>query len=654
MLGDMAARTLRMALIESVVLATEGHDGTAVDLTGDGVFARFESAVAALEAATEMQAAVAFANRTRQEKQHLQLRVGVHTGEPIEGNDGSLLGLAVVVARRLCDRAGDREILVSDLTRSLVDSHPRYAFTRAGPQALKGIDQPVVGWWLGVNPLFPAATPATAAFTAVGIDVEGNVDASPYVAAPAWEDVVPSELRVGWADVVDTVRHRSGSQRDGGRLVVVAGQPSATAVVLDAFRNGADDSAGLVIDVAAESTLISGSDSAQPSNLLAPALDPGSQDPVPTPSRVTPAIVVAPLRTFDDGDRSPSVEPPPPSVSPPSPELPDPPASPELPGPGNLGTVPSGPPRSPGSSKLLGSLGLLGPQKVAGSTDSPSRPSESSRSSPSAHPFPDPPRSISLQLVHGMAQRLSTAASRLLALDTAEGTASSELRAFIRTGADPSQSDPELAASVASGLVTFAAVARRVPIAVVAEGRSLSLTDTSLLAALAQLDGVLVIVTTDDEGRLASSPIASLPARADHFVAVGALPGSNTEQHSLPQLRTRFLGGLNPPSPAGAADVPTRLVRSAPASLHLPGGGGVPVSPDGVVIGRGHEAGVRVDDADVSRRHLRISAPAGRWLAEDLGSANGTHVNGVEVREHSLVDGDEITIGATVLRFVIA
>ena len=59
------------------------------------------------------------------------------------GQEGAdLFGAAVVVARRLCDKAGAREILVSSLTRALVEPHGLHRFADVGPLDLKGIPEP--------------------------------------------------------------------------------------------------------------------------------------------------------------------------------------------------------------------------------------------------------------------------------------------------------------------------------------------------------------------------------------------------------------------------------------------------------------------------------------------------------------------------------
>ena len=73
-------------------------------------------------------------------------------------------------------------------------------------------------------------------------------------------------------------------------------------------------------------------------------------------------------------------------------------------------------------------------------------------------------------------------------------------------------------------------------------------------------------------------------------------------------------------------------------------------SPDGIVVGRNPaQAGVVLDHPEASREHFRVTASHGTLSIEDLGSTNGTFVNGTEVtagRSRVLSNGDEIGVGA--------
>src|SRR5947207_2673450 len=72
-----------------------------------------------------------------------------------------------------------------------------------------------------------------------------------------------------------------------------------------------------------------------------------------------------------------------------------------------------------------------------------------------------------------------------------------------------------------------------------------------------------------------------------------------------------------------------------------------------VFIGRATDAEIRVDDEGVSRKHARVSTtPNNQVILIDLGSTNGTFVNGMKVAEQVLRDGDKVQIGSTtVLKF---
>ena len=71
---------------------------------------------------------------------------------------------------------------------------------------------------------------------------------------------------------------------------------------------------------------------------------------------------------------------------------------------------------------------------------------------------------------------------------------------------------------------------------------------------------------------------------------------------------------------------------------------------DLAIIGRAGDAAVTLEDPEVSRNHARISkSEVGAYLLEDLGSKNGTQVNGLPVTRHLLSFGDKIQIGPHVM-----
>jgi FHA domain len=69
------------------------------------------------------------------------------------------------------------------------------------------------------------------------------------------------------------------------------------------------------------------------------------------------------------------------------------------------------------------------------------------------------------------------------------------------------------------------------------------------------------------------------------------------------------------------------------------------------VVGRGQEAQFRLPDTGVSRRHVEINWDGQTAMLADLGSTNGTTVNGTPVQTWQLVDGDVVRVGQSRLVF---
>jgi hypothetical protein len=86
-------------------------------------------------------------------------------------------------------------------------------------------------------------------------------------------------------------------------------------------------------------------------------------------------------------------------------------------------------------------------------------------------------------------------------------------------------------------------------------------------------------------------------------------------------------------------------------SLVLPTGERLALGEAVVTFGRRPESTVQLADPNVSRNHAEIRPHGNGWVLVDLGSTNGTRVNGVRVSSHELTEGDEIAFGNTVLAF---
>jgi predicted component of type VI protein secretion system len=93
-------------------------------------------------------------------------------------------------------------------------------------------------------------------------------------------------------------------------------------------------------------------------------------------------------------------------------------------------------------------------------------------------------------------------------------------------------------------------------------------------------------------------------------------------------------------------DVPRLIVVSGPVTGEV-----FLLEADEIVLGREPANAVAIVDPSLSRRHCAISRTADGWTLRDLGSFNGTFVNGESVSERVLVHGDRVRIAATELLF---
>jgi len=77
----------------------------------------------------------------------------------------------------------------------------------------------------------------------------------------------------------------------------------------------------------------------------------------------------------------------------------------------------------------------------------------------------------------------------------------------------------------------------------------------------------------------------------------------------------------------------------------------VPLNKEVVTIGRLADSDVVLEDKGASRRHAQVRTKGGVSTLTDLGSTNGTKLNGQQIQTRTLEDGDRITIGTTLIEF---
>lgn len=112
-----------------------------------------------------------------------------------------------------------------------------------------------------------------------------------------------------------------------------------------------------------------------------------------------------------------------------------------------------------------------------------------------------------------------------------------------------------------------------------------------------------------------------------------------------------------PAAPAAPAAAPRRAERPAGSSscelVDTSSGRTWRIGVPSTVIGRDESsADLVLNDTNVSRKHAELKrGDDGRWRIADLGSTNGTRVNGMRVTEYDLTSGDTITMGLVTLEF---
>ncbi len=175
-LGERRALQLRQVIADLQEDVVAACGGRVVKHLGDGVMAAFTSALAGIDAAAEIQAAVTrLAGRL---PEPAVLRMGLSAGEVTELDDGDYVGRAVIVTARLSAAAQGGEVLVADVIANLVGDELGDRLTDPQAFELKGLKAPVVGWRLVLDdasvelPQLPSALRHDEVFAFVGREAE--------------------------------------------------------------------------------------------------------------------------------------------------------------------------------------------------------------------------------------------------------------------------------------------------------------------------------------------------------------------------------------------------------------------------------------------------------------------------------------------------
>ena len=147
-------------------------------------------------------------------------------------------------------------------------------------------------------------------------------------------------------------------------------------------------------------------------------------------------------------------------------------------------------------------------------------------------------------------------------------------------------------------------------------------------------------------------PSVEIPVVVPPVVVPPVITPPTIATPSIPPLPS--LGGT--PSAPAAAPAPLPTLK---ATLAMGDGSRIALRPGVISVGRSAESTIPLNDTNVSRRHaelrLRGEGADAVWVLVDLGSTNGTLINGVKVNgEQVLRKNDAIVFGATKARYEVA
>ncbi|HXH98453.1 MAG TPA: DUF3662 and FHA domain-containing protein [Gaiellaceae bacterium] len=119
----------------------------------------------------------------------------------------------------------------------------------------------------------------------------------------------------------------------------------------------------------------------------------------------------------------------------------------------------------------------------------------------------------------------------------------------------------------------------------------------------------------------------------------------------MPEVPPGSTQAYRPPTQATEAASPEELGVGPLVGVLTWNGHRYVLEGERAVLGRSREADIQIEDPNVSRRHAElVQEGAGYWIV-DLGSTNGTEVNGLRVQRAPLVSGSQFTIGGTTVTF---
>jgi hypothetical protein len=160
----------------------------------------------------------------------------------------------------------------------------------------------------------------------------------------------------------------------------------------------------------------------------------------------------------------------------------------------------------------------------------------------------------------------------------------------------------------------------------------------------ALLGAPVVLVTTDADLAVGEFGIATRLVAGEDSAEEPPLPELPVDHPAQTMIyRTPAPPAAEPPAPEPEPERET-VTLSIAGRQHS-------ITEPRVVLGRSREADLRVSDVNVSRKHAELRREGNVYSIVDLGSTNGTIVNGKRVDRQKLRDGDRITLGSTEIVF---
>ncbi|MEJ8823825.1 AAA family ATPase [Variovorax humicola] len=196
----------------------KAHHGRVIDMAGDSVLAVFEAATGAVDAALAVQQALRRSDEAIAEDRRMRFRIGVHLGDVVEKEDGTVYGDGVNVAARLQALAEPGGITVSDAVRGVVRGRVDARFVDRGDQQLKNIATPIHAFAIDLG-----QDPGSAAVA--GLQARGDTIAREEAPSAAQRPPTrPAGLFVGRRqEIAQLAKALEGARLGRGQIVLLAG-----------------------------------------------------------------------------------------------------------------------------------------------------------------------------------------------------------------------------------------------------------------------------------------------------------------------------------------------------------------------------------------------------------------------------------------------